>query len=371
MQKRVPRIVDDTLAANTFSPEIVAALRALRDEITHGTIQPLTENAPDVEFWNLSAREYIGKSWLDVPWFWAETFFFRRILQATRYFQMGNGHLHDPFANLKQRELDAAMTVLPRTLDDLPESDADAFEALLHAALWGNRADLSMFSAHGIAAMRARRENEREFLMVDDTARVWNHLQTRTARVDFICDNAGTELAYDLALVDFLLRANLAERVVMHVKPQPFYVSDAMVHDVEHTLDAFAKSESARVREIAERLARARTLSRLTLMTHPFWVLCKFFFEMPDDLRATLTPAHLIISKGDANYRRLVGDFHWEPTTLFANVTEHMPAPLVAVRTTKAPLIVGLQPNEPARLRSLDPNWLVNGKRGVIQFSAR
>jgi len=369
LRKRIPRIVDDTLATNSFSPDSVNALRTLRDEITHGKIRPLTENAPDAALWNESARAYLGRSWLDVPWFWAEFYFFRRVLEATRFFQPGENYQRDPFANLKHRELQAALLALPATLDNLPASPVDAFEMLLHAALWGNRADLSMFSAHGVAAMRERRENEREFLIVDDTARTWEHLQACVARVDFICDNVGVEIAHDLALADFLLREKLAMQVVMHLKPQPMYVSDALIHDVEQTLDAFAKAEASSVRELSTRLHHARAQARLELTTHPFWALGKFFFEMPEDLRARLAPAHLIVCKGDANYRRLVGDFHWEPTTSFIATTAHMPAPFVAVRTNKAPLILGLPQGRAETLATQDNDWRTNGKRGVIQFN--
>jgi hypothetical protein len=218
--------------------------------------------------------------------------------------------------------------------------------------------------------MRERRENEREFLIVDDTAQVWAHLQTQVARVDFICDNVGVEIAHDLALADFLLRENLATQVVMHVKPQPMYVSDALTCDVEQTLSACTQSESANVRELATRLNHARADARLNLATHPFWAWGKFFFEMPDDLRATLAPAHLLIVKGDANYRRLVGDFHWDTTTSFVEATAHMPVSFVAVRTNKAPLVLGLPAGRAQALATQDAAWLTNGKRGVIQFNS-
>ena len=73
--------------------------------------------------------------------------------------------------------------------------------------------------------------------------------------------------------------------------------------------------------------------------------------------------------KGDANYRRLLGDAHWPPTTSFAQATGYFPAPLVALRTLKAEIIVGLRSGEAERLQTEDPAWLVNGKRGVVQAS--
>src|SRR5512140_3490344 len=76
---RIPRIIDDTIRANAFPREIVAALRALHDEIVKGEIAPLHEDAPDRAFWDAQSRPYVGWSWLDVPWYWAESFFYRRM----------------------------------------------------------------------------------------------------------------------------------------------------------------------------------------------------------------------------------------------------------------------------------------------------
>jgi hypothetical protein len=80
-----------------------------------------------------------------------------------------------------------------------------------------------------------------------------------------------------------------------------------------------------------------------------------------------LAAADLVIFKGDVNYRRLVGEVHWPPTTPFAQATAYFPAPLVALRTCKGELIVGLAAGEAERLQAEDPAWMVNGRRGLIQ----
>jgi hypothetical protein len=120
---------------------------------------------------------------------------------------------------------------------------------------------------------------------------------------------------------------------------------------------------------MATRLAKAIDQGTLMLIDHPFWVTGFFFHAMPNDLRALLAQADLVISKGDANYRRLVGDCHWDPTTSFDQAAEYFPAPLVALRTLKSEPIVGLRPGVVEGLRTQDPTWNVSGKYGVIQFS--
>ena len=92
-----------------------------------------------------------------------------------------------------------------------------------------------------------------------------------------------------------------------------------------------------------------------------------FFFQLPDDLRTLLASMDLVIFKGDAHYRRLLGDAHWPPTASFAQATAYFPAPLVAVRTLKAEIIVGLPAGEAERVEANDASWLVNGRRGVVQ----
>ncbi len=367
---RIPRIIEDTIAAEDFPAEIVQALRALRAEILDGTIQPLREEAPDKAFWDAHARGYVGRTWLDVPWYWAESFFYRRVLEATRYFQPGPWRRRDPYANVKAAELepDAGPHALRVLLNELPSAAAERFSMLFHASLWGNRTDLSYNVARHAPGQLAV-ERERANLLVDDTAAVWHHLSTRAGGpVDLLCDNAGTELLFDLAFADLLLREGLAAPVTFHLKPQPFFVSDAMIEDVEAALEALAQSGVHSLQQLADRLQRARTEVRLVLAEHPFSVTCLFYFEMPEDLRERLAKSNLVISKGDANYRRLLGDAHWPPTTPFVDAVEYFPAPLVALRTLKSELIVGLKPGEPERLRDQDPEWMVNGQRGVIPF---
>jgi hypothetical protein len=112
-----------------------------------------------------------------------------------------------------------------------------------------------------------------------------------------------------------------------------------------------------------------RAAGRLQVRTHWLYTTCLHYFQLPSDLRDDLAAARLVIFKGDANYRRLVGDAHWPPTTLFAAATAYFPAPLLALRTLKAELITGLQPGEAEALAQVDPQWLVNGVRGLIQCS--
>ena len=369
---RHPRLLDDIIGWNDYPVEIVTRLHSLREEILHGVIGPLAEDASDRDFWNGSAREYLGRSWLDVPWYWAEAYFWRRILEAVFYFQPGALYCRDPYAGQKLGELSpaAAPRALVTFLRQVSHDPTRAFGAYLHACLWGNRTDLSYAQIRTHPQADVVLVKERANILVDDTARVWDAVYRKAGRaqIDFICDNTAPELLFDLALADFLLSSDLAERVVFHVKPQPFFVSDAMVADVHTAIDALAGSAERELRSLAARLRKALGEARFLLMDHSFWVTGSFFHAMPVDLNSLLMRSDLVISKGDANYRRLVGDCHWDAITPFETAAGYFPTNVVALRTLKAEVIVGLAPGEAERLQAEDPAWRVNGKRGLIQF---
>ena len=122
------------------------------------------------------------------------------------------------------------------------------------------------------------------------------------------------------------------------------------------------------LRALAGRLTDARAAGRLVLQTDPFWTTFRMFSDLPAGLAADLAQSDLVLVKGDVNYRRLLGDRHWPHTTRMEEVTAYFPAPFVALRTLKGEIMVGLAPGQAAQIAAEDPEWLINGKRGVIQM---
>lgn len=367
-EERIPTILREALAQNDFPNDSRGALHALHAEITQGRVRELREDAPDKTFWNTVSALHIGRSWLDVPWYWGEAFFYRRLLEATGYFGTGPGRQVDPFGPKKATELapDAAPHAVNTLLRRLPDEPRERFDMLLHGSLWGNRSDLSYDVARRLGRPTGAPE-ERANLLVDDSNSLWDLLRTKAcSRLVLVADNAGTELLMDLAFVDYLLCQDLVEEVQVHVKPCPFFVSDAMAEDVWAGLAAL-EAAGGPARELSERLRAQLSRNDLRLVSHWHYGTSLFFFQLPDDLHATLAGADLVVVKGDANYRRLLGDAHWPPTTPFERATRYFPARLAALRTLKAEIIVGLKPGDAERLCGEDPSWLVNGRRGVVQ----
>ncbi len=164
-----------------------------------------------------------------------------------------------------------------------------------------------------------------------------------------------------------MLSSQQVETIYLHLKPYPIFVSDAMVQDVHHTLTLLATDLDHAVRSLAARLQSFITTNRLCLEDNLFWVAPTPFWEMPQTLQQELAQSALVIVKGDANYRRLVGDCHWAMTTPIETIVNYFPAPVVALRTLKSEVVVGLPP-QIEQLNQENCNWRINGQWGVIHF---
>jgi len=88
---------------------------------------------------------------------------------------------------------------------------------------------------------------------------------------------------------------------------------------------------------------------------------------MPSDLATEFGRASLTILKGDLNYRRLVGDRDWPPTTPFSDVAGYFPATLAVLRTLKSDVITGLDSATVANLDGTGQRWRTDGSHGLIQ----
>jgi hypothetical protein len=361
--ERKPQIIRQVIDDNRYPAEIVASLLTFQEEIAQHPIQPLSRVAPDVPFWNSEVEAYEGKTWLDLPWYFAEAYFYRRLLEAVRYFEPGPWQRCDPFAIQKRGLEQAAVAWLVDNRDQLADLTPEAeFEALLHSCLWGNRADLSNFTVREQVSGGLATRQERHNVLVDHTPTIAGYLAAGLERVDFVNDNTGRELLFDLMLADFLLRQGWVRQIVFHLKDQPFFVSDAMLQDVRATLSLL--QGEALGRRLEEHLAA----DRLVLKVEPFWTTYLMFRQMPSALTGALAASDLIVLKGDVNYRRLLDDRHWPHTTQMEDIADYFPAPFVVLRTLKGEIMVGLMPGQAEALAAADPSWLINGKRGIIQF---
>lgn len=367
LAERHPALIRQVRDAFPYPPQVRAALDALREEGLHGVIEPLPAGARGGEQWERWGRGYVGRSWFEVPFLWAESYFYRRLLDAVGYFGPGPWEGVDPFAPFKRAELDGdAVAEELAALDDvagLPPEAQD--QALLNGALWGNRADLGFRITSG--EPRGTRDGDPR-VIADDSPLFWRHLaESASPTVYLVADNAGRELLPDLVLLDHLLHTGRAGRAVVHVKPYPYYVSDATTSDVVDCLRRITAAPG-RAGRAGARLWDALTTGRLAVRSHAFSCAPLPYADMPADLRTDLALATVTIVKGDLNYRRLVGDRLRPGTAPFADLTAYFPGPLLALRTLKSDVAVGLTPQTLAALEAGGRPWRTAGTHAVLHF---
>jgi hypothetical protein len=376
LRVRVPTIVRAVLERHPdFEPAVHAALAELAEGMSGGAPLPsLDGDAPGAFEFRAALAARAGEGWLSTDWLFAEPYAYRQLVERTRYWENGR----DPFFSNKHEEYasPAHAAALEFGLGGGGPRDRRLFE-LFGAALFGNRIDLSF------AASRERGlVTEADDLLIDDRAAAVRATLDGTGPFHMVVDNAGTELTLDLVLADFVL-GELGANVVLHVKTHPTFVSDATASDVRAFLGAergepTPEQAALRVRESsgavtawAERLRTALAAGRLVLAPHPFWTGPESLWSLPAELVAQFSGARLVVLKGDANYRRAVGDAVWPVSTPFADVTAAFPAPLLALRTLKSDAIVGVSEERARSLDAADATWRVNGKRGVASFGWR
>ena len=264
------------------------------------------------------------------------------------------------------------------------------FEEMTQITLWGNATDLSLLSKlslediqrlQGSAAIAKNQRN----IVVNDTSDVWQYLSSSQPppRVDIVLDNSGFEFFTDLVYASFLLRQGLTDKVVMHIKQFPWFVSDVTPQDVVTTLADLASPQILPDRDdidpLLDSLKSDFSSGRISTRSHPFWTKSCSFQSLPEtepELFQDLQSSGLVIFKGDLNYRKLLNDGHWPYTTPFSDALGPLGhgsnLRILALRTNKADVCVGLSREEEVkRLEGEAPNsaWTKNGKYAVVSFS--
>src|SRR4029078_7088436 len=93
MRVRVPKILAQAAAQQQHAAD-ATALRALREEVlADARIRPLGAPAPDLAEWQRALTEHGLETWFTTTWFFAETYVYRRVIEAVRFFETDR----DPF----------------------------------------------------------------------------------------------------------------------------------------------------------------------------------------------------------------------------------------------------------------------------------
>ncbi|KAJ1674562.1 Hairy/enhancer-of-split with YRPW motif protein 2 [Spiromyces aspiralis] len=424
LNSRVPYILNDIIetvlqekealasAGNSHDSDVIKAadvileeLRDLKQEMA--TDKPLTplpaDPIGDAELWNSAlSTHFPGGVWSKTPFLVWETYMYRRVsgvfarsIDPWRNFDFFFGRKTATFHASKQavyRLAGSLAKLIQATEGDRANSSLKghqlAFIELLHGSLWGNQTDLSMFpdmDDNDVETLQRKLGSARDdaHIVHDDSDKIWKYVSENLAkggRIDIVLDNAGFELYMDLLLAHWLTVCGYASKIYFHCKRIPWYVSDVRKSDFHWLVDtcvAMNGSDETRIlNELASEWRSFLDTGKWVLEDDLYWTgLLSYHYlpEMAPELwRDVLQKGDLLIFKGDLNYRKLTHDLEWPHATPFVDalgVLAGSAAPIVALRTSKAETVVGIDQQRGDELNRAVPNWKSTGRYGVIQFS--
>ena len=293
------------------------------------------------------------------------------------------GYQYDPFAKQKRAGLTSSVASAEPMLAKIPTlpKTKEGIKLASAFALWGNKMDLSLWPAdaanHNVDVFTDILNSASENLLHDDSSALGDLCETLQAsgggNIDIIVDNAGFELVTDLALAQYLVESGIAKCVTFQLKSHPTFVSDAREKDLLETVDHYANLDAAvypNAKKAGKVWQEFLKDGKWKCTEDNFWVQPFPMWDMTEPLRSDMKErCDLAFVKGDANYRRLLGDRMWDFTAPFGDVVgAYFPCPVCALRTLKAELGCGMDADQIERAKSLDDQWLVNGRFGVVQF---
>ncbi len=336
--------------------------------------------------WKEILQPFLDKNdtWLTAPWMVTEFYVYRCLIEAIGYWDEDSpGYLYDPFIKQKRAGLESSVGSAEPMLEKIPNlpKTAEGIDLAASIALWGNKMDLSIWPADAkntdIDVFSGILESATENLLHDDLNILAEHCAELRNKgggnVDIIVDNAGFELITDLALAQHLIESGIASCVTFQLKSHPTFVSDALEKDLVEHVEHYASLDASKypnARMAGEKWKSFLKEGMWKCNEDNFWVQAYAMWDMTEPLRSDLKDrCDLAFVKGDANYRRLLGDRTWDYSSPFSDVVgAYFPCPVCALRTFKAEIGCGIDKAQIEKAKSLDKNWLVNGRFGVVQI---
>jgi hypothetical protein len=355
IQKRLPKILGDVKRQLQKRHQVDPRWGALEAALTQGGLIDVSLFAADTPYWVSRVAALSGKPWSEQPFFDLEFLFYKAVDTIALDLEPGL----DVFASTRR---DALVDALPHVARTVESAGALSLEAALLLAVSGNEADLSQLAPS--------RDLPKSAALVDERAEATERLVARgTDRVvQVLADNAGSELCFDLVLVTTLLDLGLAAAIELQVKPRPMFVSDALAVDVEETLLGFERQPSGTaLRHVGQTLRRALLDNRFRIRAPADWAEPRHVDSLEPELVQDLRAAHLVVVKGDLNYRRYFGDRAWPAQTPVEAASLEKVQHAFALRVLKSDCVVGIPAVDAERLFAVEPDWRSNGTHSIIQ----
>lgn len=202
VQRRLPLIVEAVIENNPSYPEsLVGDLRGLAAEIAAG--EPLKPLKAPCDVWDAALAPMLEQqeTWFSSPWWLAENYFYKRMLELTD----GPMDGADPFDQQKADSLAGAAGAF-KAACDAGLTEATELAPLVEASLWGNLADLSLSAGAKLVAPdvassgsgQADNAGTSSMMLADDTAALCEKLAScKGQEILIVLDNCGLELVLD------------------------------------------------------------------------------------------------------------------------------------------------------------------------------
>ncbi|MFG6101598.1 ARMT1-like domain-containing protein [Leptothoe sp. EHU-05/26/07-4] len=359
--RRLPKILSTIEKQLQDHRQLEAAQRLLQSVMEGSPIDTKIFSCPTA-YWENYLDHLSRLTWNDPSFFDLEFLFYHGLNSIAGYFDNGV----DVFWPTRQRALAEAIPALDSGLEKILQlSDTDLLKATIRCSLFANEADYSQ-----LITSRSDSNLWNDRVLLDESDEFISCLEQHPVKGDIhiIADNAGHELCWDLVMVDALLRSFNNIRVIIHVKPWPMFVSDALSIDVEETLNRFVDENlSEGICLMGQRLRSAMDCDRLLIQAEADWGEPRHFSALNDDLSNTLSNSTIVISKGDLNYRRFVQDRQWPMDTPVEIATDGVPFKALALRVLKSDALVGIDLSIAETAAAKFDNWRTRGHFAVIQ----
>ncbi len=360
--RRLPKILTTIEGRLEKKGQLEIAQTMLQAVIAGSPIDTTIFTRP-TDYWQTYIDQLTGLTWDDLSFFDLEILFYHGLNSIAGYFDNGI----DVFRQVRQNALTKAIPDLATGLTTISELSGIALlKATLRGALFANEADYSqLITPQGDTNLWHKR------VLLDESEQWIANLQNNLKEGDIhiIADNAGHELCWDLVLVDAILKLFNTIKVVIHVKPWPMVVSDALSIDVEETINKFLSNTlSDNMRLLGQRLKAAMECDRLSVQAEADWGEPRHFNALEPNLGNTLGNSIGVIAKGDLNYRRLVEDRQWSIDTPVKVATDGVPFNAIALRVLKSDALVGLDASVAETAATQFSDWRTRGYFAVMQL---
>ncbi|SCM00346.1 conserved protein, unknown function [Plasmodium chabaudi adami] len=356
----------------------------------------------DNKFWNFLLSDFIKREIkiLNNTWLFNEYYFYR-YLNCVYDFEKTN---YDFFFYEKKKsiihnkdlieEICKCSKNLIEMYNNNPNDQVKIFSIFFFFSLWSNQFDLSWNASKNQNEENQNNENDikkkslkqkkfsfdtknidhlynsfyLENILDNDISRVYKDMVSKkNKRFDIVLDNMGIELICDLCFLYFIYQ--YFDEIYIHTKKFPLFVSDNMTKDIKYTLDILSSDEQyPNSVFMAKNWKQLIDSNKWKVQDNVYWNLPLPYWIMPKTLLEEMKESSFVCFKGDANYRRCLGDLHFDFSKPSKDVLNYFPFSVIALRCLKSPVCCGIDKSIVDEMNKKSTDWSNYGEYAILQY---